>query len=64
MLGKQLVRLVLIAEAADTVWAINSTEVYLLLRDQRGWTGQQYEAWLARTLARLLYNPDQRQDRR
>jgi AcrR family transcriptional regulator len=53
-----------IAAAADTVWAINSTEVYLLLRDQRGWTDQQYRAWLARTLARLLLNPGEAQDRR
>jgi len=50
------------AEAADTVWAINSTEVYLLLRDQRGWSDQQYEAWLARTLARLLLDTARTED--
>jgi len=42
--------------AVDTVWAINSTEVYVLLRNQRGWTEAQYESWLGQTLARLLLN--------
>ncbi len=46
-----------IEEAADTVWAINSTEVYVLLRDRRGWTDQQYASWLASSLARLLLAP-------
>jgi|SRR5579871_244319 len=41
-------------EAADTVWAINSTELYVLLRDQRHWTDQQYASWLTRTLTTLL----------
>jgi hypothetical protein len=45
------------AEAADTVWAINSTEVHVLLRDQRGWTDERYEAWLAAALARLVLVP-------
>jgi len=42
--------------AVDTVWAINSTEVYVLLHNQRGWTEDQYENWLAQILARLLLN--------
>lgn len=41
-------------EAADSVWAINSTELHVLLRDERRWSDEQYAAWLARTLARLL----------
>ena len=41
-------------EVADTVWAVNSTEVYELLVHQREWTADQYERWLARTLRRLL----------
>jgi hypothetical protein len=41
-------------EAADTAWAIGSTEVYLLLCTRRGWTTNQFEAWLTRTLIRDL----------
>jgi len=40
--------------AADTVWAVSSTEVYLLLTDTRGWSAKQYQAWLAETLKALL----------
>lgn len=43
-----------VGQAVDTVWAINSTEVYVLLRDERQWTEQRYEHWLSTTLARLL----------
>lgn len=45
------------SEAADSVWAINSTEIYIMFRDQRGWSAQRYQAWLAKTLTRLLINP-------
>jgi hypothetical protein len=41
-------------EAADTVWAVNSTEVYAMLTQVRGWTDGRYERWLASTLRRLL----------
>jgi hypothetical protein len=44
-------------ECADTVWAIGSTEVFLLLRTRRGWDPQQYERWLNRTLADQLLAP-------
>lgn len=42
------------AEAAETVWAITSAEVYNLLTVDRGWSGEKYEQWLAKTLTRLL----------
>ena len=45
-------------EAADTVWAVNSTEVYQLMTETRGWTAAQYERWLADTLVRLLLADD------
>jgi hypothetical protein len=45
-------------EAADTVWAVNSTEVYHLMTETRGWTAPQYERWLADTLIRLLLAAD------
>jgi hypothetical protein len=41
-------------EATDTVWAIASTEVFLLLRTRRGWDANQFEVWLTRTLTRQL----------
>ncbi len=41
-------------QAADIVWATNSTELYQLLVVQRGWTRQRYERFLADTWQRLL----------
>ena len=41
-------------EAADTVWAVNSTEVYQLMTETRGWSPEHYRQWLTRTLCRLL----------
>ena len=41
-------------EAAETVWAISSAEVYNLLTIDRGWTAEQYQGWLEKSLTRLL----------
>jgi AcrR family transcriptional regulator len=41
-------------DATDTVWAIGSTEVFLLLRTRRGWDETQFVAWLTGTLSRQL----------
>ena len=41
-------------EAADTVWATNSPELYALLTVDRGWAPARYTAWLADTWGRLL----------
>lgn len=41
-------------EAADTVWAVNSTEVYELMTQTRGWSPEHYQQWLTQTLCRLL----------
>jgi hypothetical protein len=41
-------------EGADTVWAVNSTEVYQLMTETRGWSPQHYQQWLTETLCRLL----------
>ena len=43
-----------IEEAADTVWATNSSEMYLLVTVDRGWSPDRYERWLADTWNRLL----------
>lgn len=42
------------SQAAETVWVISSAEVFRLLTVDRGWSGEQYAAWLGETLARLL----------
>ncbi|HEV3266010.1 MAG TPA: TetR family transcriptional regulator [Acidimicrobiales bacterium] len=41
-------------EAADTVWAMNSPELYLLLTGDRGWSPHHFERWLADAWCRLL----------
>jgi AcrR family transcriptional regulator len=40
--------------AADIIWATNSPEFYLLLVHERGWSPDQFEAWLADSWKRLL----------
>lgn len=47
-----------VAEAADTVWATNSPELYLMFTDERGWTAERYERWLLTTWCRLLLPAD------
>lgn len=47
-------------EMADVVWATNSAEFYSLLIRERGWTPEQYEAWLADSWARLFISSDAR----
>ena len=41
-------------EAADVIWATNSSELYLLLTAERGWSPDRYERWLADAWCRLL----------
>jgi AcrR family transcriptional regulator len=40
--------------AADMVWALNSSELFVLLTAERGWSPRRYERWLADTWCRLL----------
>jgi AcrR family transcriptional regulator len=40
--------------AADVIYALTNPTTYLLLTDERGWTTQQYNAWLAATLNATL----------
>ncbi len=39
---------------ADVLWTMNSPEFYLLLVGQRGWSPQEFGAWLADAWIRLL----------
>jgi hypothetical protein len=43
-----------ISEAADVLWATNSSELYVLMTAERGWSVDRYERWLAATWARRL----------
>jgi AcrR family transcriptional regulator len=43
-----------IDEAADVIWATNSSELYALLTVERGWSPHRFERWLADTWHRLL----------
>jgi AcrR family transcriptional regulator len=42
------------AEAADITYTVLSPEVHHILTVERGWTAQQYERWLVRSLGILL----------
>jgi AcrR family transcriptional regulator len=41
-------------EATASVWTITSTEVFRLLRTERGWSKARYRRWMTDTLTRLL----------
>ena len=43
-----------IDEAADVVWATASAELFVLFTQERGWTREAYERWLADTWSRHL----------
>jgi hypothetical protein len=43
-----------VERAADIVWTLNSSDVYLLLTEERGWSPEEFERWLADAWARLL----------
>lgn len=43
-----------IDEAADVIWATNSSELYVLLTVERAWAPERYERWLADAWVRLL----------
>ena len=41
-------------DATATVWTLTSTEVFRLLRTERGWTKARYRRWMTNSLIRLL----------
>ncbi len=41
-------------EAADVIWATASSELFVLLTDERGWSLDRYQYWLADTWRRML----------
>jgi AcrR family transcriptional regulator len=47
-----------VARATDTLWTLNHPDVWNLLINERRWTAEQYETWLAQTsCAQLLGAP-------
>jgi AcrR family transcriptional regulator len=44
-------------EARDAIWTLNSVEVWQLLTVARGWSGEQYVAWLGRAMADAVLPP-------
>jgi AcrR family transcriptional regulator len=38
----------------DGLWALTSPEIYILLVEESGWAPDQYEAWMAQTLERVV----------
>jgi AcrR family transcriptional regulator len=45
-----------INDAADIVWATNSSELYVMLTGERGWTPKHFERFLADSWRRLLFD--------
>lgn len=43
-----------VAKVADIIWSMNSPEFYLLMVEDRGWSPQSFEGWLADAWIRLL----------
>ena len=43
-----------VGDAADIVWATNSSELYVMLTGERGWTAKRFERFLADSWRRLL----------
>ena len=46
-----------IDDAADTIWAMSSSELYVLLTVERGWSPEHYGEWLAASWQHLLLRP-------
>jgi AcrR family transcriptional regulator len=55
---------VTVIQAADVIWATASPELFLLFTQERGWTHQMYEQWLADSWTRLLLSDRARADHR
>lgn len=45
-------------ESVDTLWALSTPEMYLTLREVRGWSHRRYRDWLRRTLFVQLLTPE------
>lgn len=48
-------------QTAETMWAIGSSEVFLLMRNTLGWDAPKFRAWLEQTLVHQLLVDDARE---
>jgi hypothetical protein len=53
-------RRVAAALTVDLLWTLNHPNVYRLLVNDRGWTPDEHERWLADLLCTQLLRPDRR----
>ena len=44
-------------KARDAIWTLNSVEVWSLLTEQRGWSGDEYAEWVGRAMADAVLRP-------
>ena len=44
-------------QVADIGWSLNSSEYFVLLAHERGWSPEQFERWLSDAWIRLLLAP-------
>jgi AcrR family transcriptional regulator len=44
-------------DAAETIWALASPDLYVMLTELRGWSRERYAAWLADALCAVLLGP-------
>ena len=42
------------ARAREILWALTSRDLYRMLVRERGWSSQEFEEWLGRTLVEAL----------
>jgi hypothetical protein len=43
--------------ARDAIWMLNSVEVWSLLSELRGWSGEEYADWVGRAMADAVLAP-------
>jgi AcrR family transcriptional regulator len=43
--------------ARDAIWMLNSVEVWSLLTEQRGWSGDEYADWVGRAMGDAVLSP-------
>jgi AcrR family transcriptional regulator len=46
-----------LAHARDILWSLTSREIYRMLVLERGWSSEEYETWLSKTLIQMLVVP-------
>jgi AcrR family transcriptional regulator len=46
-----------VSHARDVLWSLTSREIYRMLVLERGWSSDEYETWLGKTLVQMLIVP-------